>query len=419
MAVDPPPQSRRTSRARRWATWLLIVLTAIAAVVTTVSIWTHRTLVDSDAFVANVSGPAFRDPAVVEAISVGLADRIFTGLDVEGRLQARLPEALRPLAPPLVSAVEDRVQRQLEATLSTPEAQAAWDRASRALHDQLVAIIRGDSSVVVSQDGTLYLDLSSLLTGILTRLQTAGIIDASIAIPDFSTFETPERVDAWLQTELGVAPGTQLALVPIGSAAAVERAGTYLHWFDVLVVVLILVTFGLGVLAIALALDRTIALVELAGALAIGFVVSVLVIGGLHDWLIDQFSGGTLATVGLATVGAALDDVASWLRFLVGISVTVAAVVYLLSGPAWLRAVPATRTGRWMAANVGLMRALGLLVPLALLLVLPGSVAVTIAIVALAVTYQILLTDLARQVPEAATAPSTAERSSTVNTGAR
>ena len=58
--------------------------------------------------------------------------------------------------------------------------------------------------------------------------------------------------------------------------------------------------------------------------------------------------------------------------------------------------------------NMGAMRAAGLIIPLGLLLILPRGPVLILAIVALAATYQIILTGLARDVAaQSAAAPGT------------
>ena len=90
----------------------------------------------------------------------------------------------------------------------------------------------------------------------LQALQASGVIPASIEIPDFSSFETPERVQEWLATNLGLAPGTNLTLVPLGDAAGLEKAQTALRLFDVLVIVLLIASVALVALTLFVALDR-------------------------------------------------------------------------------------------------------------------------------------------------------------------
>ena len=126
--------------------------------------------------------------------------------------------------------------------------------------------------------------------------------------------------------------------------------------------------------------------------------IAYIIVGAVQGWLVEQLTGGTLAAVGAAAVEATLDDLASWVSLLVGVSVVIAVVAYLLSGPRWLRPLPHTRAGRWAAANMGAMRAAGLIIPLGLLLILPRGPVLILAIVALAATYQIILTGLARDV---------------------
>jgi hypothetical protein len=391
----PPPSGWRGSR--RWLTWVALVLTCVTTLSATAAVWTHRTLLDTDTFVDNVAAPIIEDPAVINAASIGLTDRIFDALDIQGRLEEVLPDPLDFIAGSIEASLRERVQVRLEAALGSEEVAEAWLTANRFAHERILAIIRGESEVVISEDGVVYVDLRGLVEVALRTLQDAGVIDASVAIPDFTEFETPERIQAWLEENLGLEPGTDILLVPVAQTEVIETARTLLRVFDIVVVVLVVAAVLLGVLTIAVALQRRRAAAQLAIGLAISFAISFLVIEAVRGWLIDQLAAGTLASVGRATIEATLTDLSRWTEVLVGISLIVAVVAYFLSGPGWLRRLPGTSAGAWIVRNPGPMRLAGIVVPIVLLFVLPKGPVLILAIVSLAVTYQIVLVFLDRE----------------------
>ncbi len=395
--AQPPSDWRK---ARRWLTWVALILTCVTAVSATAAVWTHRTLLDTDTFIDNVAEPIADDPAVANALSIGLTDRIFDALDIQGRLEAVLPDPIDFVAGSIEVSLRARVQERLEVALRSDQAKAAWLAANRFAHERILAIIRGESEVVISEDGVVYVDLRGLVEVALRTLQDAGVIDASVVIPDFTEFETPERIQAWLEQNLGLAPDTDILLVPVAQTEAIETARVLLRVFDVVVVVLIIAAVLLGILTIAIALARRRAAVQLAIGLAISFAVSYLVIEAVQGWLIDQLAAGTLASVGQATIEATLTDLSRWTEVLVGFSVVLAVVAYFLSGPGWLRRLPGTRAGAWIVGNPGPMRLGGIVVPLLLLFVLPKGPVIVVAIVALAITYQVVYVFVRRDARE-------------------
>lgn len=395
--ATPPPPPSGWRRSRRWLTWVALLLTCVTAVTATTALWTHRTLLDTNTFVDNVAEPIIDDPAVTTAASIGLTDRIFDALDIQGRLEEILPDLLDFIAGSIEASLRNRVQERLDAALKSDEVRTAWLAATRFSHERVLAIVRGDSDVIISEDGTVYVDMRGLVEIALRTLQDAGVIDSSLTIPDFTEFETPERIQAWLEENLGLEPGTDILLVPVAETDAIETARVLLRVFDIVVVVLIISTILLGILTLAIALDRRRATVQLAIGLAISFAVAYLAIGAAQEWLIGQLTRGTLGTIGRATIESTLTDLASWTEVLVGIALVVAVVAYFLSGPGWLRRLPGTRTGAWIVRNPGPMRLAGIVVPIILLFVLPKGPVLILAIVSLAVTYQVVLVFLGRE----------------------
>lgn len=398
-AAPPPSDGRRT--ARRWLTWIALILTCVVAVSATTAVWTHRTLLNEDAWIENIADPIAEDPAVAAAISQGLTDRIFDAIDIKGRLQSVLPDLLDFVAGTIENSLRERVQTRLDVALRSDEAKTAWEAANRFAHERILAIIRGESETIVSEEGVIYLDMRGLLEVALRALQDAGVIGADVVIPDFTSFETPDRVQAWLEQNLGVAPGTDIFLVPLAESSAIETARLALQVFDVAVIVLIIAAVLLAGLTILVALDRRRATVQLAIGLAVSFAISYLAIGAIQGWIIGQLTtGGGFAAIGRAAVEATLDDLASWTGILVGLTLVVAVVAYFLSGPGWLRALPRTTAGAWAVRNPGAMRFAGIVVPIVLLFLVPKGPVIIIAIVALAVTYQIVYVFMRRDARE-------------------
>ncbi|HSG85742.1 MAG TPA: hypothetical protein VLA23_05320, partial [Candidatus Limnocylindrales bacterium] len=129
--ATPPPPPSGWRRSRRWLTWVALLLTCVTAVTATTALWTHRTLLDTNTFVDNVAEPIIDDPAVTTAASIGLTDRIFDALDIQGRLEEILPDLLDFIAGSIEASLRNRVQERLDVALKSDEVRTAWLAATR------------------------------------------------------------------------------------------------------------------------------------------------------------------------------------------------------------------------------------------------------------------------------------------------
>ena len=108
MRTDGGPATGRAVKHRRLrtvATIVLIVLSSITLVAATIGVWFHRTIWDTDSYVAIVS-PLVDDPAVSQALAIELTAEAFVALDVPDRVAGaldaipNLPDSARFLAGP-------------------------------------------------------------------------------------------------------------------------------------------------------------------------------------------------------------------------------------------------------------------------------------------------------------------------------
>lgn len=85
----------RRSRARRALTVVLVALFAILLPVTITATWAHRTVVNTDAYLATV-GPIAADPAVQAAVSRQITGQVYAALNPQQAIAgALLPKAGR------------------------------------------------------------------------------------------------------------------------------------------------------------------------------------------------------------------------------------------------------------------------------------------------------------------------------------
>ena len=89
--------NQRRSGRRRVLSGFVLFLACLTILVTTVAVWTHQVALNTDRFTSLVRG-AVTEPAVTDPIATRISAQVVDALDIQGRLEARLPDALKPLA---------------------------------------------------------------------------------------------------------------------------------------------------------------------------------------------------------------------------------------------------------------------------------------------------------------------------------
>jgi hypothetical protein len=84
--------ARTRSAWQRVASWILVALTAIAVAGSVVGVWVHRTVLDTEQFMAAVT-PIVESESVQAVVADRIGDQLVEALDLEARLTERLTEA--------------------------------------------------------------------------------------------------------------------------------------------------------------------------------------------------------------------------------------------------------------------------------------------------------------------------------------
>lgn len=183
---DPPAPAHRSA-------WLavgssvLLILACVLAPLSVVSVWSATQLSDTDQYVETVA-PLADDPAVQQAVADDVTAAVVEALDVDQvtadtlevlasleNMPPRLAALLPGLAVPLSNGIESFTRDQVEALLATPQFAALWEEVNRIAHTQVVRLLEGDESgVVTAQGDTITLNLSPVVAGVQERLVDRG-----------------------------------------------------------------------------------------------------------------------------------------------------------------------------------------------------------------------------------------------------
>src|SRR3954447_12615657 len=103
-AVDADRASGRMRGRRRALVWTLIVLGSLIGVGSILTTWVHRQMLDNQSW-KDASARLIQNTDVQNALSVFLVNELYDNVDVASGLQQRLPDNLKPLAPPVAAAL--------------------------------------------------------------------------------------------------------------------------------------------------------------------------------------------------------------------------------------------------------------------------------------------------------------------------
>jgi len=222
---------------------LAVVLVAVVAPRAVVATWAHAQGADTDRWVATVA-PLADDPAVQDAVSNRITEEIVSRIDVraitteavdalaERGLPTTVAANLRALGTPLAQGVENFVSERVTNLVESDEFADAWATANREAHEQMVAVLTGETGDAVEVQGNaVQLNLAVLIDAVKARLVDAGF-ELAARIPTVTaTFTLVESADlAKAQTGFRLLSAVAralpiLALLLLGGAvlAAVRR----------------------------------------------------------------------------------------------------------------------------------------------------------------------------------------------------
>ncbi len=297
---------RPRSTWRRVSAWVFVVLTAIAVTGSVIGLWVHRTVLDTDAFMAAVT-PIVESESVQAVVSDRVSDQIIEALDLETRLTDRLTQAqqrlldrlaesldlpdavvsrlqttrlgLESLAPVIAAGVESRIRDAVERFVASPEGSQLLLRTIEVAHDRSVLLLRDEMDQlpnVVVTEGEVRLSFLPIVAEVLRSLANSGldVLGIERQIPAFDSTEDATAAVQRLATVVGRDLPPDFGQVRIASEASLERAQGLIRAFDIALWVLVIAAILFGVLAVWLAPSTS------AGVIRVGIAAAVAAVLG-------------------------------------------------------------------------------------------------------------------------------------------
>ncbi|WP_407320587.1 hypothetical protein UQW22_08945 [Isoptericola halotolerans] len=370
------PAPSRSPTVRRWVAAVLVVVTTLLVVASSVAVWAHRTVFDTDEFMDTV-GPALDDPAFYDALADNVTEQTLLALDLDTRVSARLTELDEVVAlalverldaepGPLLEALSTRIDRPSLAAL-TPvvvdrleaRVETVVDRlvTSEAFHERLpqlverahraaVGIARADVADypnVYLTDEAVVLNTTPLIAEALREaLGSVGDMLPDVTLPDALAERVPEA-----RAQLGEALGARLpegfGQITLLDREAFDMVQGSVTTVDRAVWLLVVLTVLLVVVTLVVTPDRRRGTAQLGIGVVAGLVIAAALVAQLRGVLVDAArtpDGERVAAVLFDTVSGGLHEI----FWLIGIIAAVAVVVGVLLGrPDWLERA----AGRW------------------------------------------------------------------------
>jgi len=411
-----PERREKRLRLRRILVGILVVLTCLSLVVTTVGVWAHRTVFDTDTFVSTV-GPVIEQPQVTARLANYLTDQIVTGLD----LQQRASDVLTQIAPqaaflagPITNGIEGFVHDKILTFVRSDTFKNLWYGTLRTAHDAAVKVLEGHSGEVLTiANGEVTLNFVPLVISILQQVQQAaqGLLGDRITLPDVTSNLTPQQLISALSTALGKPLPPDFGQVTVFKSDQLAAAQDAVDLFNKAIWAMVIVSLILIAATLLLSVNRRRTLVQLALGTIVAMLVARLAIRGISKGVVNSIASAD----GKGTARAALNDLFQSLRgftrWLLVIALIVFIVAFLAGKREWLQAARGQAAkafgagkdlalsdrpaARWIEAHLEAFEAGGAIVALLLLFWIGLGWASVITIGALLVLYELGLRWLA------------------------
>jgi hypothetical protein len=328
----------RASRRRRVLSGVALLLACLTILIATVAVWVHQVAFNTDRFTALVAN-VIDEPAVIAPVSSAVSSQVIDALDVQTRIESRLPDVAKSLGPALTLAIRDGLANRLEVALARPQFQALLLKTVSIAHTQVMNLLRANPDAVSVVDGYVTIEVLPLVQAALTELQSIGLLPDGVQIPDLSTSEAPSVLVQRLSTALGVTLPADFGTIRLMPADKLLTARTVVQAFDILVVLLVILSVVLAALAIWLARQRRRMVLYLALGTLIAFLVGRIAINAFTDTLIDGIQDQGLALGIRSVIDATVEDLRRLTTIILVATAIIAVVAYLWGRPRWVVAL--------------------------------------------------------------------------------
>ena len=220
---------------RRWSSVILAVIAGVVLPLAALTVWTQRTVLDTDQYVDTV-GPLASNEAVQDRVSQVLSAQINEQVDFDSLIKDTLDEAELPedlegplgvLVGPLAGGAESIVARVVDEIVRSEAFATLWEEANRSGHEVVVAVLTGEGAdLIETDDGKIRITFDALLKqatdaleGVLGEDLTARLglenVDAEVVLLQSDDLAAAQDAVDLLDTLAWFVPLIALALLAL------------------------------------------------------------------------------------------------------------------------------------------------------------------------------------------------------------
>ncbi len=329
-AARPAPAHRPT-RLRGALLVVLIALSCLAVVVTGLTWWGHHTLMDADGFM-QVVAPIGKDPEKIRSLSAYVSDQVVQATALEQRLAEALPTRLRVLAGPIAGYAEDVIAKGTVKVLSSPEAYGLWLKVVEAGHQQVVAMLRGESTAAYVRGSDVKLNTLPLVSRVLLWVseRLPDVLSDRVNPPVIEPGTDPQASIQELANWSGRPLPSDFGQITLLQSDALGPLQVAVKWFDRLVWILPLVTATLIATTVWLSRRRTRTAMAIGVGAAIAIFVTRVIVARLSEYLTTRLEQGTVADLVRDIVDRSLRPLTTLTIWICVVGLVAAVLVWLL-----------------------------------------------------------------------------------------
>jgi hypothetical protein len=408
--------SRRAPKLRAAVSAFLVAAAVLAVLVSTLALWSRSIVFDADAYV-RVVAPTVEDPQVRRAVADYVAGAAVRATALETRIEAALPSDAKVLAPVLTRSLQRFLGDEVDDFLGTELARRLWGDINRLAHGQLIAALRDENRYVTVGRNDVELNLLPLVAVALQRLddEIPRLLGRDVTLPQIDPTTAPDDIRTLLQDALGRELPTDFGTITLLRGTQGYEAKQALRLFNDLVILVVVLTVVLIAAAVLVAVRRLRTVLWLGIGALLAFIAARVVAVQLEEAVTGAIESQGGAAVARSVLSSTVDSLNGFFVWVAVAGAVVAVAAFLATRPAWLAAIgggvaelfgvasdlttPDTRSGRWLAGHLDLLRLGGVAVAIVALLFATASPTAVLVIVLALIVYELALTTYALGVP--------------------
>jgi hypothetical protein len=169
----------RASRGRMTAAWILVFLALLVTVLALIAGYVRYQALDTPT-VRDTAEEMIADPQIRDQIAATLVDELYSNVDVEARLEERLPEQQKALSGVIAGALRGLADNLAVRLLERPRVQALWVESVTRAHTRLIQVLDDDLTGVSTEGGYVTLDLQPLVLQIGEQVAVLGRVGGQL-----------------------------------------------------------------------------------------------------------------------------------------------------------------------------------------------------------------------------------------------